>query len=347
MTEARPPESTIFISYRRDDTAGFAGRLYDRLADRFSGDRVFMDIDTIRPGHEFAADIEQALSECAACIVLIGPRWTTIASADGGRRLDDPTDFVRLEVAAAIRRGVPLFPVLVDGAASPPAASLPEEIRGVAARQSIELSSERWNYDVGRLLLALDEATGRATKRRTRRHRPPTWVALTGAALLIVATGALVWLWSSPEAADDTTTGACGRAPLCGIYEATLDLVEFEGYFAPGNELWGVADPRIRASEAAWTAQEWVFGPPGPKAWTITAMPRRDGALRPDGTYIDIGDSVADCADAEPADVTRQLSVQSPPANGSDFEGQLRISWVCEGREPLRAVFEVAGVYRG
>jgi hypothetical protein len=79
--------SGIFISYRRDDTAGFAGRLYDRLAARYGDERVFMDIDTIRPGSDFASDIARALSDSAACIVLIGPQWPSIAKPDGSRRL--------------------------------------------------------------------------------------------------------------------------------------------------------------------------------------------------------------------------------------------------------------------
>lgn len=150
----------IFISYRRDDSAGFAGRLYDRLVSRYGTDRLFMDIDTIRPGHDFAEDIANALSESVACIVLIGRRWGSITLPDGQRRLDDPTDFVRLEVAAAIRRGITVIPVLVEGASPPSPASLPEELQALAGRQAIELSNERWNYDVGRLVLALDEILG-------------------------------------------------------------------------------------------------------------------------------------------------------------------------------------------
>jgi hypothetical protein len=149
--------SGIFISYRRDDSAGFAGRLYDRLVSRYGTDRLFMDIDAIRPGHDFAEDIATALSGSAVCLVLIGRRWESITLPDGQRRLEDPTDFVRLEVAAAIREGLTVIPVLVEGALPPSPAALPEELRALSGRQAIELSNERWNYDVGRLVLALDE----------------------------------------------------------------------------------------------------------------------------------------------------------------------------------------------
>ncbi len=154
----------IFISYRRDDSSGYAGRLYDRLVAQYGPDRVFMDIDTIRPGHDFAEDIERALSDSLACIVLIGRQWESITSAEGRRRLEDPTDFVRLEVAAAIRRGVIVIPVLVEGASPPSAASLPVELQPLARRQAIELSNERWHYDVSRLVLALDEVVEAAAE---------------------------------------------------------------------------------------------------------------------------------------------------------------------------------------
>jgi hypothetical protein len=151
---------SVFISYRRDDSAGSSGRLYDRLVARFAEDRVFMDIDTIRAGEPFAVRIEEALANCAACVVVIGRAWESITAPDGSRRLDDPTDFVRLEVAGALRSGARVFPVLVDGGSMPAAGSLPEDIRDLAGLQAIQLRGDSWNYDVGRLMLALDQALG-------------------------------------------------------------------------------------------------------------------------------------------------------------------------------------------
>src|SRR5438067_10074126 len=94
----------IFISYRREDTAGYAGRLYDGLAAHFGSDRVFMDVQGIEPGVDFVEAIERALSSCEILIVLIGKDWLAADSA-GRRRLDDPADFVRLETASALARG--------------------------------------------------------------------------------------------------------------------------------------------------------------------------------------------------------------------------------------------------
>jgi hypothetical protein len=119
-----------------------------------------MDIDTIHAGEPFAVRIEEALANCAACVVVIGRVWESITAPDGSRRLDDPTDFVRLEVAGALRSGARVFPVLVDGGSMPAAGSLPEDIRDLAGLQAIQLRGDSWNYDVGRLMLALDQALG-------------------------------------------------------------------------------------------------------------------------------------------------------------------------------------------
>src|SRR6185436_14946996 len=95
--------ANIFINYRREDTAGHAGRLFDRLSGRFPG-RVFMDIDTIEPGIDFVEIIEQAVGCCEVLIVMIGRDWVTLKDESGRRRLDNPNDFVRLEIATALAR---------------------------------------------------------------------------------------------------------------------------------------------------------------------------------------------------------------------------------------------------
>jgi hypothetical protein len=117
--------SKIFISYRRDDSAGYAGRLYDRLAEHFGKDSIFMDIDTIPPGVDFVEHIEGAVGECAALIALIGKRWLTIEDDQGKRRISNPHDFVRIEVAAALDRNIRVIPALVGRAAMPRADQLP------------------------------------------------------------------------------------------------------------------------------------------------------------------------------------------------------------------------------
>jgi TIR domain len=104
----------FFISYRRDDSGGHAGRLYDRLSAHFGAEYVFIDIDTIEAGSDFVAVIENTISQCDILLVLIGKRWLSITDATGQRRLDNPEDFVRLEVQAGLERNIRVIPILVE-----------------------------------------------------------------------------------------------------------------------------------------------------------------------------------------------------------------------------------------
>src|SRR5277367_985603 len=116
---------SIFISYRRDDAEGQAGRLYDDLVAEFGPDSVFMDVAAIQPGRDFRKAIDQSLSSCGAFLSVIGRGWLTAKDASGQRRLDDSADFVRVETATALKRDIPLIPVLVQGASTPKAEQLP------------------------------------------------------------------------------------------------------------------------------------------------------------------------------------------------------------------------------
>ncbi|HEY7556557.1 MAG TPA: toll/interleukin-1 receptor domain-containing protein [Candidatus Binatia bacterium] len=148
----------IFISYRRDDTAPYAGRLYDRLNKEFDDDHVFMDIDAIDPGEDFVEVINQKLDACSAVIALIGKAWLSAADETGGRRLDNPDDYVRRELAAALARKVRVIPVLVGGAGMPRSDKLPDELMPLSRRNAIEISDTRFHSDVDRLVQALRKA---------------------------------------------------------------------------------------------------------------------------------------------------------------------------------------------
>jgi hypothetical protein len=149
----------IFVSYRRHDTADAAGRLFDHLARRFGKSQVFMDINGgIERGADFEVAIREALQDCAILLVLIGPGWVTCSDELGRRRLDRPEDWVRTEIATALRRSIPVFPVVLGDAPFPPGGdSLPEEIAPLARRQLSRLRTESWSHDVAELL----EAVGR------------------------------------------------------------------------------------------------------------------------------------------------------------------------------------------
>src|SRR5829696_1206718 len=117
----------IFISYRREDSSGYAGRLHSDLVARFGWDRVFMDIDALQPGVNYVKALDEAILTCDAFLAMIGPRWMSVSDADSNRRLDNPRDFVRREIATALARGdLRVVPVLVGDARPPSRADLPE-----------------------------------------------------------------------------------------------------------------------------------------------------------------------------------------------------------------------------
>jgi TIR domain-containing protein len=159
-----PPR--IFISYRRDDAAGDAGRLADHLHRRFGKDRVFLDIDTIDPGTDFVRVLHDSLQETAAVLVVIGPRWTSVRSADGARRLESARDFVRLEVETALGRSIPVVPVLVQGAKMPDAKDLPSSLASLVNRQAATLDHAEFHDDAERLCDRLAAMIGGQTPSR-------------------------------------------------------------------------------------------------------------------------------------------------------------------------------------
>lgn len=138
----------VFISYRRDDTAGHAGHLYSDLIGQFGAESVFMDTETIEPGADFTERVRREIESGDVLVALIGKRWL-------GRRLRDPGDFVRLEIQAALDRNLRVIPVLVQGARMPSAAQLPESIAELSHRNALEISDTRWRHDVERLIAAL------------------------------------------------------------------------------------------------------------------------------------------------------------------------------------------------
>ena len=167
----------IFMSYRREDTAFPAGWLYDRLAGHFGRDQVFKDIDSIELGDDFIEVITTAVGSCDVLLALIGGRWLTITGQDGRRRLDNPDDFVRLEIEAALARNVRVIPILVDEARMPTADELPASLAKLARRQALELSPARFEADTQRLLRVLDRTISEAQEQahqdaeRAARHR--------------------------------------------------------------------------------------------------------------------------------------------------------------------------------
>ena len=147
--------SRIFISYRREDSAGWTGRLVDRLKERFGSESIFIDIDTIEPGADFTEALRKAVESCDTLLAMVGPRWVSVTDKTGKPRLHDPSDWVRVEIAAALTRKIRVIPVLVGGATMPRTEFLPDDLDGFAQRQAHELSDRRWTYDVEQLIKVL------------------------------------------------------------------------------------------------------------------------------------------------------------------------------------------------
>ncbi len=156
----------IFISYRRSDARGYAGRLEDTLKGYFGLGRVFRDIGGINPGEDFKAAIDQTILEAGALIVLIGPNWLVRNDA-GSPRLHEHGDHVASEIMAALDQGRLIIPVLVDGASMPREEDLPEAIKELTRRNAVTVSDERWDADVTRLAKVLSfDVSGSVAERR-------------------------------------------------------------------------------------------------------------------------------------------------------------------------------------
>jgi hypothetical protein len=135
-------KTRIFISYRREDTAPCAGRIYDRLIQEFGFEQVFFDIDTIPPGDDFVEVLTEKVESCDVLLAVIGKSWLTIADAAGRPRIQNPQDFVAIEIGAALRRKVRVIPILVGGGRMPLSGELPEALTPLARRQAYDLQDK-------------------------------------------------------------------------------------------------------------------------------------------------------------------------------------------------------------
>jgi hypothetical protein len=149
----------IFVSYRRDDTGGHARSLFTRLDQRFPG-RVFLDWEGIDIGEDFVAKLEAIGRDCRVLLALIGQRWVNAADAAGQRRIVLPSDHVRREIESALERGIPVVPVLLDGAAMPGESDLPVSLRPLAVRNAVSVTNANFGADLERLTRGLEEILG-------------------------------------------------------------------------------------------------------------------------------------------------------------------------------------------
>ena len=219
----RIPE--IFISYRREDAPAHAGRLYDSLVDEFGPDQVFMDVDTLEPGVDFVERIHSAVGSADALLVVIGRGWLNAKNLDGERRLEDPEDFVRLEIGLALRGDPVVIPVLVGGATMPAEEELPTDLALLARRNALALSDADWRSGLGKLVAALrrivepvaepETVLGPPARLQEAPPAPPpsriptlaTILGAVGAVALVAGTWLQIDLWAHPSPRRGDTDG--------------------------------------------------------------------------------------------------------------------------------------------
>jgi len=152
----------IFISYRRDDSSAEAGRIYDRLESEFGSDRLFMDVDTIPLGVDFTKALREEVAKCDVLLAIIGDSWLNARDREGNRRLDNPDDFVCIEIAAALQRDIPVIPILMDGALIPTTDELPEDLRALSRRNGLDVRHASFGRDMSKLIRELRDLLGEA-----------------------------------------------------------------------------------------------------------------------------------------------------------------------------------------
>jgi TIR domain len=258
----------IFLSYRRGDAGGYAGRLTDALQQRLGPKSVFQDVTAIGPGQDYTAAIDHALRDSDVVLAVIGGGWLSASTPEGARRLLEADDYVRLELSRALLSTVRVVPVLVGGAALPDAADLPSDLQALAQRQTVVLHDETWHQDVDGLLRSL-RGEPAAPGRRSR--RVPVIAAV---AVALAGLGAAAWwLWGpgpgTGPGGSASTIAACGPASGDGWSTIALNANPVGTEKTDGGSLvFRVKAARWRADGGKWQvmlATSMKVNTPGPQ----------------------------------------------------------------------------------
>ena len=238
---------SVFINYRRGEDQAAAGRLYDQLEAAFTRERIFIDVDNIPPGRDFTEELANRVAQCDIFLAVVGRNWADVVDVDGGRRLDNPNDWVRVEIESAQRLGKHIIPVLVNGAEMPRPERLPDSLQSFTRRNAARLTHERFRADVQALISAIGklreaaraEAKTRAAAAREvrpaqpaapvavvgRRFTPMAFSALAALAVIAAAAGFVAWRSASapPTAAESPSArvAASASAPAIASPAAT------------------------------------------------------------------------------------------------------------------------------
>jgi hypothetical protein len=265
----------IFINYRRDDTAGIAGRLHDHLAKSLPRSAIFMDVDTMLPGVDFVKQIEAQVGQCDVLLAVMGRRWMEAVQERATTRARNDKDYVRIEVASALSRDIPVIPVLVDGATMPDEEDLPDDLKSLARRHAVELRHTRFTADAGAIVSALRAVDSKGKSPWAGR------LAIGAAAVAICLSAGLLAYWLMPAAGGDRTAhanradasrpSAGGAQPTAsstvasyarrGVDEAKRRLEEAKARIAA-----------FRGQPSATASEPTPSGPPALPGATITSL---------------------------------------------------------------------------
>jgi TIR domain len=275
--------SGLFISYRRQDAAAYAGRLRSDLAARYGDQHVFFDLANLEPGSDWTSSLHQAVADCDSMLVVMGPQWLSARDPSGRRRIDSADDFIRSEVAAALRLDKRVVPVLVGGATMPRAEELPEDVRGLAMRNALQLDDQRWHDDLEYLYFALDPLMGKAPRAAAGRTAPMRPAPASSRSMpsfmsrLAQAFDVLVGRGAAAEASAPPQPVPTPAAPAPVPPPATAPARRHDVFVSYASEDESFADDVVRALEAdgraCWIAHRDI--PPGVPSWAepiVTAI---------------------------------------------------------------------------
>jgi formylglycine-generating enzyme required for sulfatase activity len=197
--------SNVFISYRREDAAGYAQAVFGQLERHLRREQIFMDVDTIEPGVDFVTRLEQAVGECEVLIALIGKRWKGERD-NAPPRIYDAHDFVRLELEAALSRGIRVIPVLVDDASMPSTEELPQSLQPLVRRNALQLSNTRFRFDLERVSQAAQKALIPASVPGRAKWPSWSWMLYSGTSIVVIILGLLSWHWIKGTEQEQTVS---------------------------------------------------------------------------------------------------------------------------------------------
>jgi hypothetical protein len=259
--------ASIFISYRREDSAGYAGRIFDALSARFGKDEVFIDVDDIKAGEDFFKVIQETENRCSVLLAIIGKNWLTIQGADGRSRLSDPQDFVRAEIAAGLRGGPNggprVIPLLVGGASMPRVEDLPEDLAGLVRIEALSIEDTHFHQDVAQLVDAihLDVNQPKVTSFPVQR------IGLAVLIVLLVALIPLVYRWRTTAPAKVDGAWQASVKYSWGDTHAEIFKFDTEGHALTGTASYlgagrgdrGILDGKVDGNRITFTTKSFAM----------------------------------------------------------------------------------------